>query len=134
MIEGLRSQYHFMPDDGLNGGQKAWDVHRLIGLARDLPVDEIEVSSIAGIDTNHWFESGYAEPTVRNIVEHVALIEACDFGHPIILGADGRVMDGMHRVAKALLEGRSTITAVRFAIDPEPDYRNCHPRDLPYPH
>lgn len=41
-------------------------------------------------------------------------------------------MDGMHRVARALLEGRSTITAVRFREDPEPDHRDCWPDDLPY--
>jgi hypothetical protein len=42
-------------------------------------------------------------------------------------------MDGMHRIARALLEGRTTIPAVRFSTDPEPDYRNCRPADLPYP-
>lgn len=52
--------------------------------------------------------------------------------HPVILGAEGRVMDGMHRIARAILEGRSTIKAVQFVIEPEPDYRNCSPGDLPY--
>jgi hypothetical protein len=41
-------------------------------------------------------------------------------------------MDGMHRVARAILEGRTTIRAVRFEVEPEPDYRNCQPDDLPY--
>ena len=31
-------------------------------------------------------------------------------------------MDGGHRVAKAYLLGYATISAVQFAIDPEPDY------------
>jgi len=52
--------------------------------------------------------------------------------YPIILGADGRLMDGMHRVARAVLDGRSTITAGRFQEDLEPDYRNCTPGELPY--
>jgi hypothetical protein len=60
------------------------------------------------------------------------LVEEVDFSHPIILGFDGRVMDGMHRIAKALLEGRATIRAVQFEIPLEPDYRNCRPEDLPY--
>ena len=33
-------------------------------------------------------------------------IEETDLEYPIILAADGRVMDGMHRVCKALLEGK----------------------------
>jgi len=30
-------------------------------------------------------------------------------------------MDGGHRVAKAYLEGRTSVAAVRFEVDPEPD-------------
>jgi hypothetical protein len=41
-------------------------------------------------------------------------------------------MDGMHRIARALLEGRETIDAVQFEELIPPDYRNCHPDDLPY--
>jgi hypothetical protein len=50
----------------------------------------------------------------------------------VILGPDGRVMDGMHRIARALLEGRTTITAARFPVVPAPDHRGVHPDDLPY--
>ena len=32
-----------------------------------------------------------------------------DVAYPIILGHDGRVMDGMHRIARALLDGRAEI-------------------------
>ena len=31
-------------------------------------------------------------------------------------------MDGGHRVAKAWLDGRLTVDAVRFEFDPEPDW------------
>jgi hypothetical protein len=41
-------------------------------------------------------------------------------------------MDGMHRVVKALLTGRATIDAVRFTADPEPDYIDVDPNQLPY--
>ena len=41
-------------------------------------------------------------------------------------------MDGMHRVCKALIEGRETITAVQFGQDPEPDYVGIPPDELPY--
>jgi hypothetical protein len=51
---------------------------------------------------------------------------------PIILGHDGRVMDGMHRIARALLEGRVEIDAVRFVSPPAPDYRSCQPDELLY--
>jgi hypothetical protein len=41
-------------------------------------------------------------------------------------------MDGMHRVCKAFNLGLETIEAVRFTVDPEPDYVGVAPDDLPY--
>jgi hypothetical protein len=66
------------------------------------------------------------------VLDHVRLIDEVDMSFPIILGPDGGVMDGMHRVARALLEGRQVIAAVRLPAMPEPDHRNCRPEDLPY--
>ena len=124
----MRKQYHFWPGET---GLDAWDVHRLIELSRDLPITEIDVSTISEVDTAYWFDDR-KPPTVRRIVEHLHLIADVDTSHPIILGHDGRVMDGMHRVARAMLEGRTAIPAVRFEYIPEPDYRNCRPSELPY--
>jgi hypothetical protein len=126
----VRKQYHFWPgDDGLD----AWDVDRLIRLTADLPTVEVPVESIRDVDTAYWFSGDGGPPTVRMLVEHMRLVRDVDPSHPVILGSDGRVMDGMHRIARAILEGRSTIPAVAFQIDPEPDYRNCGPDELPYP-
>lgn len=41
-------------------------------------------------------------------------------------------MDGMHRIAKALLQGETHLWAVQFETDPAPDFRDCDPQDLPY--
>ncbi len=70
--------------------------------------------------------------TCREVVNHTSLILACDLSFPVILSSDGRVMDGMHRICKALLEGLDAIEAVRFVHDPAPDYTGVHPNDLPY--
>lgn len=126
----MRTQYHFWPGEE---GFDAWDVARLIRLAEGLPVVDVALDSIAEVDTVYWFHGTDDQPTVRSIVGHVRLIRDVDPSYPIILGSDGRVMDGMHRVARALLEGRRTISAVRFSTHPDPDYRNCQPGDLPYP-
>jgi len=124
----VRKQYHFWPGEV---GFDAWDVDRLIELTEEFPIIEVQVDSIREVDTDHWFKLG-PEPTVRRIIEQIRLINEVDPSYPIILGADGRLMDGMHRVARAVLDGRSTITAVRFEEDPEPDYRNSTPGELPY--
>jgi hypothetical protein len=124
----MRKQYNFWPGPV---GLDAWDVDRLIELSRDLPVKHVAVSSIWELDTAYW--SPTQPLTVRQIAEHFRLVRDVDPSHPIILAADGRVMDGMHRVVRALLEGRTAIAAVQFDVQPEPDFRNCLPGDLPYP-
>lgn len=125
----VRKQYHFWPGDT---GLDAWDVDRLIQLSESLPVKKVDVSSIEEIDTVYWFSDETNPPTVRSVVDHARLIEEVDMSYPIILGHDGRVMDGMHRIGRALLEEQETIDAVQFEEPIPPDYRNCHPDDLPY--
>ena len=97
-----------------------------------MPTERVAVDAIGEVDTVYWFDGSAELPTVRKVVEHARLISEVDFSHPIILGPDGRVMDGMHRIARALLEGRPDISAVRFRALPEPDYRRCWPHELPY--
>jgi hypothetical protein len=122
----MRTQYHAQPSaDGVD----AWDVARLIELSRDLPVKSVALDSLQQIDTVYWTEPF----TVRQFALHVRLVREVDPSFPVILASDGRVMDGMHRVVRALLEGEATIAAVQFTVTPEPDYRDCNLDDLPYP-
>lgn len=124
----MRKQYHFRPGpDGL----QAWDIDRLARLAEPLPAKEIPLSAIDELDQPYWFEHD-GVPTCRNIAEHALLIFEADLSFPIILSSDGRVMDGMHRVAKAAMEGRESILARQFVQDPEPDYVGVEPDKLPF--
>ena len=121
----MRKQYHFRPGAT---GLRAWDVDRLVALSKDLAPTPVAVASIRELDEQYW-----GEPmTCRDIAEHARLIHEADLGYPIILSSDGRIMDGMHRVLKALIEGGSHVQAVRFLADPEPDFVGVDPDDLPY--
>ena len=123
----MRKQYHSRM---IEGRLFIWDVHRLIELAKPLAVKTVALSSIHELDESFWFEG--ESPTCREVAAHAKLIAETDLKYPIILCAEGRVMDGMHRVARAILDGIPTIRAVQFVTDPEPDFRNCSPEDLPY--
>jgi hypothetical protein len=125
----VRKQYHFWPSER---GLQAWDVDRLIALSSELPRQRVALSEIRELEEVYWFDDDSQRPTCRAVLMHMRLIEEADLSYPIILAAGGRVMDGMHRVAKAALEGRREIDAVRFEQDPAPDYVGRHPRDLPY--
>lgn len=124
----MRQQYHFRPS---RQGLHAWDVQRLIALSADLPTEHVPLAAIRDVDTDYWFSHG-CSPTVRAVVEHVRLVNEADLTYPIVLDPHGRVMDGMHRVARALLDGRAAIAAKRLVVMPPPDYTDVQPQDLPY--
>jgi hypothetical protein len=126
----LRKQYHFRPS---KKGLYAWDVDRLIKLAKNIEPKLILVDSIKELDENFWFGCDGDNPTCRAIAEHAKLMHETDLTFPIILCSRGKVMDGMHRVCKAYLEGKRKIKAVQFTVDPEPDYEDIQsPDDLYY--
>ena len=124
----MRKQYHFRPS---KHGAFAWDVDRLVALTVDLPPTLTPLSLIRELDEPFWFGPGNV-PTCRAVAGHARLIEETDLSYPIILSSDGRVMDGMHRVCKAVLHGHATIAAVQFTTDPAPDYTDVQSDDLPY--
>jgi hypothetical protein len=125
----MRKQYHLRPSER---GLLAWDIDRLIKLTADFPRCSIPLTAIRELDEAYWFDGDRDRPTCRAVAEHARLIQETDLSYPIILSADGRVMDGMHRVAKAYINGQEMIEAVRFKIDPEPDYVGMEAEMLPY--
>lgn len=102
-----------------DGTKRIWYVERLWQLAAVLPVKEIEIVCIPAFDEARWY--GYQKPTCRSVAEHAKRIDAALLEYPVILSAAGSVMDGMHRICKAWKLGMTTISAVQFLQDPEPD-------------
>jgi hypothetical protein len=100
-------------------GRAFWYTERLWQLAAGLPVTMDAIDTIPELDQNCWFAE---PPTCREVAKHARRILDADLSHPIILSADGRLMDGGHRLARAWLEGRTEVKAQRFQQDPEPDY------------
>lgn len=125
----MRKQYNFWPG---THGLDAWDVDRLIELSAEFPIVDFPIEEIKEIESSYWNRGNDSKLTVRDIVDHFKLMIEADLEYPIILNVDGRVMDGMHRIAKALAAGHKTIKAVRFDYQPEPDFTDCVPDQLPY--
>jgi len=123
----LRKQYFFRPS---SRGLLAWDVDRLVKLSGKLSRKQIPLNTIRELDEVRFGDD--EARTWRALLDHMRLVEEADLAFPIILAADGSVMDGMHRVAKAVQQGRTAIEAVQFAEDPEPDYVGLGPEELPY--
>ncbi len=122
----MRKQYYFRPS---KAGILAWDVDRLVRLSASFPRKRVALDSIRELD-EVW--SGDDAQTWRSMLAHIRLMDEADLSYPIILSANGAVMDGMHRVAKAVRLGYADIDAVQFEADPDPDHVGLGPADLPY--
>ena len=123
----MRKQYYFRASER---GLLAWDVDRLVQLASHLPRKRLSLDAVRELDAP--LDHDGAPLSWRGLAEHVRLVNEADLSFPVILSASGEVMDGRHRLAKAALEHSTTIEAVQFDHDPEPDYVGRRPDDLPY--
>lgn len=98
-------------------GKHEWSVARLIQLSKDFPVMNIPL--------NHLNVGAKYDLTLRELAGHVKAVMNADLSFPIILDEDGDIMDGRHRIMKAMTEGKKTVKAVRFEENPTP----CRVRD-----
>lgn len=123
----MRKQYHFRQ---VGEDIHIWDVHRLVALSQNLKVQQVALTDIQELNEAYWFPK--SAPTTQQIIDHMHLVQAADLSYPIILCASGRVMDGMHRVAKAKLLDLPNIQAVRFDQTPTADFINLDEDELDY--
>lgn len=123
----MRKQYHFRQ---VAENTYIWDVQHLVQLSQNFPIHNIELNCIQELNEAYWFPETH--PTTQQIIEHIQLIQEADLSYPIILCAEGRVMDGMHRIAKAQLLHQKTIQVVQFQETPTPDFINIDADELEY--
>lgn len=96
---------------------KVWTVTNLIARAKDLVPFDLPLAAIYS-GTEVWTPVGSA----YGIAFHVRRALDVNTAYPIILCQRGFIMDGWHRVLRALIDGKSTIKAVRFDETPAHDY------------
>lgn len=94
-------------------GNHIWSVARLFELSRHLPVMEIPINHL-------YVYYRYEKLTLRDMVMHMQAVNDADLDCPVIMDEDGEIMDGRHRIMKAMLTGAETIKAVRFDKNPAP--------------
>lgn len=123
----MRKQYHFRQ---VAENTYIWDVQHLVQLSQNFPIHNIELNCIQELNEAYWFPETH--PITQQIIEHIQLIQEADLSYPIILCAEGRVMDGMHRIAKAQLLHQKTIQVVQFQETPPPDFINIDADELEY--
>ena len=123
---GHRPYCSSRPEDG--NPLRFWYIDELIEQSRDLPVTQVNIHSLGELDRVAWYGDDLhrGRLTIRQVADHIKRILKADLACPIILSADGKLMDGFHRVAKAYYLGIGTLPAKRFTSDPPP----CDQKDM----
>lgn len=91
-----------------------YSVSKLIQHAKGLPVFEVPLAAM-GLRLNAW-----SIEDLDDFIHHMRRCLDADTKHPIILDQYGEVADGLHRIAKSIVMGETTIKAVR--LETMPDY------------
>jgi hypothetical protein len=93
----------------------SWDVPTLLQYVKeqkyktfDLPLDGINITDLM------WrINSTY------DFITHYKRVKDTDLKYPILLDDRGCICDGWHRVAKAIIEGKKYIKAIRIETMPD---------------
>ena len=101
-------------------GESVWVVTNLIAKTKDLVPFDLPLAAIYS-GSQVWVPVGSA----YGIAHHVRRALDVDTNHPIILCQEGFIMDGWHRVLRALIDKVPTIKAVRFEETPPCDYKKA---------
>ena len=96
----------------ISDGDVVYSIPSIITQARNLKPFSIPIAGI-------WLGYGISSEDISDFVEHMKAVLAVDKSYPIILDHQGWVIDGRHRIARALYDGDIYIQAVRFQEPPE---------------
>lgn len=95
---------------------KAWSVARLIKLTEDIDPIDVPVAILS-----RWYWPWEDNFKLDDFISHVKRVQESDLSIPILIAPDGSIVDGMHRICKAVLNGDTTIKAKYISKLPECD-------------
>ena len=109
----MKFQNCFIDEDG-----NVWKTKSLIEHSKDIPVRIFNLWDISLDEVLRWQLT-----TVHDYCVHYTRVKNADLTVPIILRDDGYVMDGWHRVIKAMVTGVKELPCRRFKVNPPPDFK-----------
>lgn len=98
-------------------GPRRWRVQDLRKAVENEPVYQVPLAFLNL--SAHTFDT---EEGLIGFATHMRHVNECDPDDPIIFDQWGQILDGRHRIVKALLEGRTTIAARKIPDGTDPTY------------
>lgn len=115
-LKHLRGKSFDLKEQKFEINDKTYLVNDLVEASKDFEVFDLDINSM-------YFD--YQAPCSNDLLDfafHYIKVDEADLKYPIILHPTNVILDGRHRLIKALLRGDEKIKAVRFDFDnlPEP--------------
>ncbi len=107
-----KNKYKYLDNQVYSAKNENWRISRLIFLAQDLKPFNISMKAL------NIYDLFPVAKNTQDFIKHMKKVLDSDLSYPIILDDEGYIMDGRHRILKALFEGVKTIKAVRFDETP----------------
>ena len=104
-----------LKDNTCSMGDDKWLTTTIIDASKECEVFDLQLVALH-LDVMPW-----GDQSILSYCNHIKRIENTDLEHPIIQAPCGLIIDGWHRITKAILEGRETIKAKRLKHLPIPD-------------
>jgi hypothetical protein len=123
---------------------RTYDVYRLIQETRTLPIVNVSVSDLFSeiVDNSYWNDVQGKSITIRevcealirnngnidwpstlrahpNLAEHIRKVRDADYAYPILLVLGHGIVDGIHRLTKAHIDGARTVPTRQLETVPE---------------
>jgi hypothetical protein len=108
----------FVADNSCISSSSEGDVGTLFEASKGLEPYDLQLSAL---DLSIAFPG---PGTLAGFLYQAKRVQEADLNYPIIQAPEGWIMDGLHRVVKAILEGKTTIKAVKLKVLPKPDRKN----------
>ena len=105
------NEHTFACRDDTTGLINVWDVHQLWEFVKEQPECTESINPLVQALSEHFNE--------YNLDDWSRVVQA-DLRYPIIIYGNYCIMDGCHRIAKAMLSGQSVIKVVRLKELPPP--------------
>ena len=109
-IEGIAFHESYYSTRG-----NTYDAPTLVAFAKHKNYKPFDLP-LVGIDISHI---PFSASTFGQFLYHLKRVNDTSLDYPVILDDEGVICDGWHRVAKAYLEGRPTVKAIRLLEMPD---------------
>ena len=97
-----------------------WDVRTLWNSSTKFPIESCPIESITSIDVLMWKTRKNQKFCVEELAHHLRKFLKVDTSFPILLFSDGSLIDGAHRIARAMSNGEETVKVRRFTRENMP--------------